>query len=169
MSSLKQLYSFLLVGLWLAGSACPLLAQPGVGESLPAWTGLGLEGSLPETGGRVLLVDFWASWCAPCQASFPDLAGIHRDFSPRGVTLVAISVDRDARAYAAFLKKHAPPFATARDVRQAYVEAVGVPAMPTTFVVGRDGKIRAIFPGYHGEKTGSALRAALEAALAEKS
>jgi thiol-disulfide isomerase/thioredoxin len=169
MSSPKHLSSFLLAGLLLAGSACPLLAQPGVGESLPAWTGLGLEGGLPETGGRVLLVDFWASWCAPCQASFPDLAGIHRDFSPRGVTFLAVSVDRDARAYATFLKKHAPPFATVRDVRQAYVAAVGVPAMPTTLVVGRDGKIRAIFPGYHGEKTGSALRAALEAALAEKS
>ena len=169
MSSRKHLCSFLLAGLLLAGSACPLLAQPGVGDSLPAWAGHGLEGSVPEPGGRVLLVDFWASWCAPCQASFPDLAGIHRDFSPRGVTLVAISVDRDARAYAAFLKKHAPPFVTVRDARQQYVEAVGVPVMPTTLVVGRDGKIRAVFPGYHGEKTGLALRAALEAALAEKS
>ena len=168
LSRLKSFHPFLLAGLVLAGCACPVLAQPGVGESLPAWAGRGLEGALPETGGRVLLVDFWASWCAPCAESFPDLAGIHRDFSPRGVTLMAISVDKEPRAYAAFLKKFSPPFATVRDARQEYVAAVGVPAMPTTLVVGRDGKIRAVFPGYHGEKTGTALRAALEAALAEK-
>jgi len=165
---LVRISHFLLVGLLLAGRACPLPAQPGVGDLLPDWTGRGLEGVPPETSGRVLLVDFWASWCAPCQESFPDLAGIHRDFGPRGVTLVAISVDKEARAYAAFLKKLAPPFATVRDARQEYVAAVGVPAMPTTLVVGRDRKIRAVFPGYHGEKTGMALRAALEAALAEK-
>jgi thiol-disulfide isomerase/thioredoxin len=157
----------LLAGLLLAGLTSRLPAQPGVGDLLPDWAGLGLEGSLPETGGRVLLVDFWASWCAPCQASFPDLADIHRDYAARGVTLVAVSVDKSARAYEAFVKKHAPPFATARDARQEYVAAVGVPAMPTSVVVGRDRRIRAVFPGYHGEKTGAALRAALEAALTE--
>ncbi|HEY8995863.1 MAG TPA: TlpA disulfide reductase family protein [Lacunisphaera sp.] len=167
MSSHKQKSLLFVAGLLLAAFTGPLKAQPGVGDPLPDWGGLGLEGALPETGGRVLLVDFWASWCAPCQASFPDLAGIHRDYAARGVTLVAISVDRNVRAYEAFLKKHTPPFATVRDARQSYVEAVGVPAMPTSVVVGRDRKIRAVFSGYHGEKTGAALRAALDAALNE--
>jgi len=156
-------------GLLLAVCACRLPAQTGVGDPLPDMTGAGLEGALPETRGRVLLVDFWASWCAPCQESFPELSRIQREFEARGVTLVAVSVDRSARDYAAFVKKHAPPFATVRDARQEYVAAVGVPAMPTSVVVGRDRKIRAILPGYHGEKTAAALRAALEAALAEKS
>ena len=167
MSSLKKISLLLLAGALLVGPAGRLPAQPGVGELLPDWAGLGLEGTLPETGGRVLVVDFWASWCAPCQASFPDLAGIHRDFSARGVTLVAVSVDKNARAYAAFVKMYPPPFATVRDARQAYAAAVGVPVMPTSVVVGRDRRIRAVFAGYHGEKTGTALRAALEAALAE--
>ncbi|HWA24325.1 MAG TPA: TlpA disulfide reductase family protein [Lacunisphaera sp.] len=159
---------FLHAGLLLAVCACLLPAQTGVGDSLPSWAGLGLEGPLPETRGRVLLVDFWASWCAPCQESFPELARIHREFEARGVTFVAVSVDRRARDYEAFVKKHAPAFATVRDTRQEFVAAVGVPAMPTSLVVGRDGKIRAILAGFHGEKTATALRAALEAALAEK-
>lgn len=167
MSSLKTLRLLLLTGGLLTVATAALPAQPVVGDPLPDWAGRGLEGALPETGGRVLLVDFWASWCAPCEASFPDLAAIHRDYAARGVTLVAISVDKNARAYGVFLKKHAPPFATVRDSRQEYVASVGVPVMPTSVVVGRDRKIRAVFAGYHGEKTGAALRAALEAALAE--
>jgi thiol-disulfide isomerase/thioredoxin len=157
----------LLTGLLLAGVVVRLPAQPAPGVLLPDWAGRGLEGALPDTQGRVLVVDFWASWCAPCQASFPDLAGIHRDYAGRGVTLVAISVDQTARAYEAFVKKFAPPFVTVRDARREYVATVGVPAMPTTLVVGRDRKIRAVFAGYHGEKTGAALRAALDAALGE--
>jgi thiol-disulfide isomerase/thioredoxin len=166
MSSPKTV-RFILAILLLAMNAGVLPAQPRVGETLPDWAGRGLEGSLPDTAGRVLLVDFWASWCAPCQASFPDLAEVHREFMGQGVTVVAISVDKSRRAYDAFLKKHTPPFVTARDARQEYVAAMGVPAMPTSIVVGRDGKIRAVFPGYHGEKTSAALRAALNAALAD--
>jgi thiol-disulfide isomerase/thioredoxin len=166
MSSLKTMRLLLAIVLLAVGVGM-LPAQPRVGDSLPDWAGRGLEGSLPDTAGRVLLVDFWASWCAPCQASFPDLAEIHREFTEKGATVVAISVDKSRRAYEAFLQKHTPPFVTARDSRQEYVAAIGVPAMPTSMIVGRDGKIRAVFPGYHGEKTSAALRAALNAALAD--
>lgn len=166
MSSRHNFRVLLFAGL-LYGGVPSLQAQLGVGDPLPDWAGLALEGPLPETRDRVLLVDFWASWCAPCQASFPDLARMHEDYGSRGVTLVAISVDRNQRAYEAFLKKHAPPFATVRDARQEYIAAVQVQTMPTSFVVGRDRRIRAVFSGYHGEKTSVAIRAALEAALAD--
>lgn len=169
MSSRNPMRFFVLAGLLLAALSTAARAEPRTGDPFLSWDGFGLEGALPETGGRVLLVDFWASWCAPCQASFPDLAGIHRDYAGRGVAIVAVSVDKNSRDYDAFLKKHAPPFATVRDSRQDYVAAVGVPAMPTSLVVDRNGKIRAVFAGYHGEKTGTALRAALDAALAENS
>lgn len=169
MSSRDSIRLFVLAGLLLAAVLSAGRAEPRAGDPFLSWDGFGLEGALPETGSRVLLVDFWASWCAPCQASFPDLAGIHRDYESRGVAIVAVSVDKNSRAYDAFLKKHVPPFTTVRDSRQDYVAAVGVPAMPTSLVVGRDGKIRAVFAGYHGEKTGAALRAALDAALTENS
>ncbi len=169
MSSLKPIRLLVLAGWLLAMLPIPGSAAAREGDPLPSWEEAGLEGHLPDTNGRVLLVDFWASWCAPCKESFPDLAAIHRDYAARGVTVVAVSVDKNARAYEAFLKKYAPPFATVRDVRQEFVTAVGVPAMPTSLVVGRDGRVRAIFAGYHGEKTRAALRAALDAALTEDS
>lgn len=166
MSSLNYMRA-LTTALLVAAATGLIQAQPKVGDILPDWTEVGFEGVLPETNGRVLLLDFWASWCAPCQASFPDLADIHRDFTGKGVTVVAISVDKNRSAYEAFLRKHAPPFTAVRDARQTYVAAMGIPAMPTSVIVGRDRKIRAIFPGYHGEKTSATLRAALNEALSE--
>ncbi len=166
MSSPRK-FALLALGVLLSGGALLSGAQLGVGDRLPSWEGMGLEGKMPVTAGRVVLVDFWASWCLPCAASFPDLAKIHQAYEARGVTLVGIGVDQSQRAYQNFLKKQAPPFSTVRDVRQEYVAAVGVTAMPTSFVVGRDGRIRAVFNGFHGEKTAQALRHALESALNE--
>lgn len=145
-----------------------LRAGLGVGDRLPALREMGLEGDLPATNDRVLLVDFWASWCSPCHASFPALAKLHELYAPRGVVVIGVSVDKRAADYGRFLKKYAPPFATVRDAAQQLVAAVDVPAMPSTLVVGRDGVIRTVLAGYHGETTDRQLRAALDAALAEK-
>jgi thiol-disulfide isomerase/thioredoxin len=124
-----------------------------------------LEGNLPDTAGKVVLVDFWASWCAPCRSSFPHYARLHAEFAPRGLVIVAISVDEDPAAYAAFVRKFAPPFAVVRDKDRALANAVDVPAMPACFVLDRDGRVRAVLEGYRGEETGRELRRAIEQAL----
>ncbi|HEY0947031.1 MAG TPA: TlpA disulfide reductase family protein [Opitutaceae bacterium] len=148
-----------------------LAAGAGVrpGDPFPPLAEARLEGALPATEGRVLLVDFWASWCAPCKASFPALAKLHAEYASRGVVVLGVSVDDRAADYAAFLKKHAPPFATVRDHTHALAAAAQVPAMPTTFVIGRDGRVRTVQAGYHGKATDEALRAAVDAALADSS
>lgn len=141
-------------------------AQLKIGDQFPSLAAAQLEGTLPDAAGKVLVVDFWASWCAPCKASFPALGQLHADYAARGVVLVGVSEDEKAKDYAAFLKKYAPPFATARDATHQLAQAAKPPAMPTTFVVGRDGRVRAIFTGYHGADSEKALRAALDQALA---
>ena len=166
MSPLK-LRPLLTAGLLLGASLLPARADVSAGAVFPKLADAQLEGTLPATEGRVLLVDFWASWCAPCKASFPALAQLHSSYGPRGVTIVGVSVDEKADACAAFVKRHAPPFAIVRDQAHKLVSAVKVPAMPTTFIVGRDGRVRAVFAGYHGEETEKAIRAALDQALAE--
>lgn len=154
--------------LGLAAAALPALhAQPAAGGAFPRLADFTFEGELPATAGRVLVIDFWASWCAPCKAAFPALAKLHADYAARGVTLVGVSVDEKAAAYASFLKRHQPPFATVRDASQKFVAAVKIPTLPTTVVVGRDGRVRAVFSGYHGAATEEPLRAALDQALAE--
>ncbi len=86
-----------------------------------------------------------------------------------GPVVLGVSVDENANDHAAFLKKHAPPFAAVRDDEQKLVSAVRIPVMPVSSVIGCDGKIRAIRSGYHGAETDQALCAALNVTLAETS
>jgi len=153
---------------------CAALARADlkVGDTFPAFAENGVVaisgGALPATTGQVVLVDFWASWCAPCKASFPALAKIHTSFASRGLVLAAVSIDEKPAAAAAFAKKLAPPFATLHDREQKLVKQVVVPTMPTSYLVDRTGKVRFIHEGFHGDATDKQLRQEIETLLAEK-
>jgi thiol-disulfide isomerase/thioredoxin len=150
-------------------AAAPLRAALHPGDVFPALASAGLTGGpLPATADRVVLVDFWASWCAPCKASFPAYARLQAAYASRGLVIVAVSVDENLAAYAAFVKKMKPPFATLLDHGQAFVRAVRVPAMPTSYLVGRDGRVRFVHEGFHGSATEEELRRQIEALLAGK-
>lgn len=148
-----------------------LRAEIKVGDTFPALDAASLValsgGPLPATAGKVVLVDFWASWCAPCKASFPALGKLHRDLVARGVVVLGVSVDDKPAAAAAFVKRLAPPFVTVHDRDQKLVRQVVAPTMPTSYLVGRDGKVRFVHEGYHGDATDRLLRQHLETLLAE--
>ena len=143
-----------------------------VGDVFPALASAGLVslagGPLPATAGQVVLVDFWASWCAPCRASFPMIAKLHQEYAPRGLVIAAIGLDDKTPAAEAFVKKLAPPFPTLHDRGKKLVQQVVVPAMPTSYLIGRDGRVRFVHAGFHGDRTETELRKQLEALLAEK-
>lgn len=143
-----------------------------VGDVFPPLTTAGvvaLAGAeLPATAGKVVLVDFWASWCTPCKASFPTMAELYKDYSGRGFVLAAVGVDEKASAASGFAKKLAPPFPTLHDRDQKFVRLVGVPTMPTSYLIGRDGRVRFVHQGFHGDATAKELRAQIESLLAEK-
>jgi thiol-disulfide isomerase/thioredoxin len=130
---------------------------------------LGGTSDVPATAGKVVLVDFWASWCAPCKASFPMMAKLYRDFAAQGLVIAAVSVDDKSAAALAFVRKLAPPFATLHDREHTLVKNVAVPTMPTSYLVGRDGRVRFVHPGFQGDATERELRRQIESLLAEKS
>jgi len=140
------------------------------GEPFPALAEFALEGeAVPATAGRVVLVDFWASWCAPCKESFPALDALHREFASQGLLIVAVSVDERKTAYEAFVRRMKPSFLTVRDAAQALVARVSVPTMPTSYVIDRRGVVRHVHVGFHGQKSADALRAQILSLLAESS
>jgi thiol-disulfide isomerase/thioredoxin len=157
-----------IAGAVLLGAAPPLRSQVSKGDTFPAVAAAGVVGDLPSTVGKVTLVDFWASWCAPCKASFPAYSRLQADYAPRGLAIIAVSVDESPAAYAAFVARHKPLFPTAHDSAHVLVALVQVPTMPTSYLVDRGGKVRFIHAGFHGDATEHELRAEIEGLLAEK-
>jgi thiol-disulfide isomerase/thioredoxin len=156
---------------WWRGVGLALLAgalgaaQPG--DALPDWSDHELEGEVPDLAGKVVLVEVWASWCGPCKASFPAYTALQEEWRERGFVIVAVSVDRAARAYKRFLQQNEPGFTTVRDARQTLVATLKPPAMPTCYLYGRDGTLRAVHQGYRGASTIEELRAQIEPLLEE--
>jgi thiol-disulfide isomerase/thioredoxin len=151
--------------------ACALPARAAIvsGDVFPSLNTAGLNGGdVPAIDGRVVLVDFWASWCAPCKSSFPAFARLAAEYASRGLVIIAVSVDEKPASFAAFVKKQQPPFATLLDREQKLARTVNVPAMPTSYLIGRDGRVRFIHQGFHGTVTENELRKNIESLLAEK-
>ncbi len=167
MSSAKFIRTIGALGLSLVTFvAAPAAIAPG--DELPPLGAFELEGVVPDLVGQVVLVDVWASWCAPCKASFPAFDALQDAKGDAGLVILAVSVDQKAGAYEAFLKRLKPKFATVRDGQQKLVAALSPPAMPTSYLFGRDGKLRSIHRGFHGDRTVETLEREIAALLEEK-
>ncbi len=163
-------YSFIKIILSLSLCTCLtglLHADTHVGDKFPSLSA-SLPSPLPEINNKVVLVDFWASWCAPCKASFPAYNQIQKDYASEGFVLIAVSVDTVASAYSNFLSKSPPGFFTVRDLNQSLVKQVNVPMMPTSYLIGKNGLVRFIHKGFHSSKTEPELRSEITALLVEK-
>ena len=155
-----------LAGAFLLGAGAAS-AQWQTGDALPPLAQFGLAGVPGELSGRVVLVDFWASWCAPCKASFPALDDLQRTYAGRGFTVLAVSVDDDPRKMKDFLAAHPVSFPVVHDARQQLVAAAGIEAMPSSFLIDRAGTIRFAHAGFKPESTPAELAAEIERLLPE--
>ncbi|MGA2115797.1 MAG: TlpA disulfide reductase family protein [Bryobacteraceae bacterium] len=95
--------------------------------------------TLPDFGGKLLVLNFWASWCPPCVEETPSLSRFASEYAHRGVVVLAVSVDHNANAYRAFLDKYKPAFLTARDL--SLHEQFGTFMYPETYVIDTKGKV----------------------------
>src|SRR5882672_2789509 len=125
-----------------------------VGDSFPDLGGFSLEGKLPDAlKGKVVLVDFWASWCGPCKESFPVMEELQTRFGAKGLVVLAVNLDDDAKTMNDFLKKHPVAFTVVRDARKQLVNSVNIKSVPSSFVLTPDGKVASVHKGFHGQET----------------
>jgi thiol-disulfide isomerase/thioredoxin len=153
----------------LLAAGLPSLSAAGFteGTRLPDLSGFGLEGKLPDLKGKVIYLDFWASWCVPCKASFPVLDGWQKTFGPQGFTVLAVSVDEKRVDMTGFLKKNAVSFPVVRDAAQKLVATADAPTMPTSFLIDRKGIVRKVHKGFR-KGDAATLQAEITKLLAER-
>lgn len=140
-----------------------------IGTAFPSFSGYRFEGEVPkDLAGKVVIVDFWASWCAPCKASFPTLSAVQTEFGSRGLVVLGVSVDEKQGPFEQFKKRLKPTFSTVRETDHRIMSDLSVPTMPTTILVDRTGKVRFVHAGFHDE-TPARLRQEVLQLLEEKS
>lgn len=103
--------------------------------------------ALDQFRGKIVVLNFWATWCPPCVEEMPSLVNLQRRLKDRGVTVLAVSVDVDESAYNRFLKDHGIDLLTVRDPDHKSSDLYGTFKFPETYVVDREGKMRRKFIG----------------------
>lgn len=124
------------------------------GRTAPSLKLRAIDGSsveLKSLNGKVVLVDFWASWCLPCKAVFPALDSLQKELETKGVDVLAINVDEKRRNADAFLAATPHTLRVLLDPRMSAADAFRVRQIPTAFVIDRAGVIRYTHEGYTAE------------------
>jgi len=96
---------------------------------------------LSELRGRVVVVNFWATWCPSCVVELPSLERLHRALGEKGVYVLGISVDEDAAAYEKFLRENQITFPTYRDAEMELASRYGSYMFPETFIIDPQGRL----------------------------
>ena len=112
------------------------------GDTAPEFTittDSGKTVSVPNFGGKILILNFWASWCPPCIEETPAMSRFAAAYANKGVVVLGVSVDKDEKAYRAFLQKFQPAFLTARESKTH--EDYGTFMYPESYIIDAHGKV----------------------------
>ena len=147
----------------LNASGYPSAMQP------PEFSGFTVEGqrvSLASLQGKVVILNFWATWCLECRPEMPMFERLHREFGAQGLSVVGINAREGATAVRVYAKELGLTFPLILDPMGTINAAYGVIGLPTTFLIGRDGRPVALAIGPR-EWSGKPARALIQALLAE--
>jgi thiol-disulfide isomerase/thioredoxin len=128
------------------GGHHPLVGKPAPEFSLAAQSG-GKRASLEGAQGKVLLVDFWATWCGPCKASFPKYEALAQKYAD-DVVIVGISEDDESDGIKAFAAETGATFLLAWDAEKSVAGSYRPDSMPTSFIVDKNGLVRFVHSGF---------------------
>ncbi|HEY8153454.1 MAG TPA: TlpA disulfide reductase family protein [Myxococcota bacterium] len=138
----------LAIGLFVGGAA----PAADVGQTAPEFKALALDGgksiSLAAYRGKVVYLDFWASWCPPCLTSLPLLEKLRKEFPSDQFQILAVNVDQDTDKARKFLERTRVGYPSATDPKGRIPETYGIETMPTSFLIDRNGVIRYVHHGF---------------------
>jgi peroxiredoxin len=141
----------LLASLLLLAAAGGAAAATAVGANAPDFTLRTLNGPnmrLQEQRGKVVLVNFWATWCGPCRKEMPHLNRIASKYKSAGLVMMGVNVDDDVRKAAEVAEKLNVNFPVLLDTDKTVSKLYDLNAMPSTMVIDRSGKVRFLHRGY---------------------
>ncbi len=146
--------SMLLTGTLAA--ALSLLAQPGLaleaGQRAPQFAVESLVGdknlSLSAYRGKVVYLDFWASWCAPCLIAIPELEKLRREFAGAQFQVLSVNLDRDPGKARRFLRKHNVSYPSGSDPEGRIADSYGLDTMPSSYLIDSKGVVRYVHRGF---------------------
>jgi cytochrome c biogenesis protein CcmG, thiol:disulfide interchange protein DsbE len=168
MRYLNWILAIALVLLMVSSARSPGFASADVGEPAPALVLNELGGStfdLASLHGKVVVINFWATWCPPCRKEMPALDAFYKEYHPKGVELIGVSADRphDRKEVEQAMQSLSYPVAMLEDAKD---NGFGAPAtLPETFVVDGNGVVRAKFLPHAGSVTVESLAAAVQPLL----
>jgi thiol-disulfide isomerase/thioredoxin len=146
---------FLLATLWFVGTQTQMSwAVVGLDEKAPHFILPDLQGrpvDLRDLKGKVVYINFWASWCGPCKQEFPELIKLANKYREAGFVVLAVNQDKQRAGVDDFLDKYAPiaPNMTILlDPKMTVIASFGPRALPTSFVLDREGVVRYIHFGF---------------------
>lgn len=131
-----------------AGAGHPLIGAPAPDFSVDSVNGKG-KFALAKVKGKVVVVDFWATWCGPCKKSFPKLQDLYTKYNASGLEVVGVSEDEENSGLKEFGSSHGAKFPLGWDTGKSIANQWQPKSMPTTFVVDRNGIVRFAHLGYH--------------------
>jgi peroxiredoxin len=140
---------FLALALLAAASAAS--AKVATDAAAPDFTLRQIDGPnlrLAEQRGRVVMVNFWATWCGPCRVELPHLARLHEKYRGAGFVLLGVNIDDDPNAAKALAGKLGLKFPVLLDAGKTVVATYDLNAMPATVLIDRDGRVRHLHRGY---------------------
>ena len=152
-------------------AAVPLAAAVERGEPAPAFEAPRLAGGeavkLEALRGKVVYLDFWASWCGPCRQSLPWLQELRREFRTAGFEVIAVNVDETPADGRRFLQRFPVDYLVAGDAQGALAALYDVRDMPSSYLIDRAGVVREVHRGFN-RADAARRRAAIAALVAEQ-
>ncbi len=146
---LPRFLTALALGIWAVGIAHGKV--PGIGSPAPDFTlrsNSGKNLKLSEYRGQVVMINFWATWCAPCRQELPHLNRLYEQYRKAGFMLLGVNVDDNAKAAQDMTDHLRVRFPVLYDTTKQVSKRYDIDAMPMTLIVDRDGKVRYLHRGY---------------------